>query len=439
MPRQHIISAIDIGTDKICTVIAARNEDTSTLQVLGVASVPSKGIKKSQVVDLEDTIEAITKSLDSAERMAGFSITTAYVSISGTHVASQNSKGVVAVANPDSEITADDVRRVIEAARAISLPSAREVIHVIPREFKVDSQDGIKDPVGMSGVRLEAEAHIVTGSATALRNVAKCVSEVGVNVSKFVFSGLAASYAVLSETEKELGVVVLDIGAGSTAMAAFVDGALTYSCVLPIGARHITQDIALGSHVSLASAEKIKLALTNLPEPLNTIKGESREEARERKRREDELDIAALGLEEDVHNLSRKTLLESIMYPRLKEIFDMVGAELEKQKLFPLVPAGIVLTGGGSQTAGIVEVCKRTLSMSTRVGVPTGVKGLVDEIEIPQYATIIGLLLYGVKEGGEEVSAGALGGKVGSAFTNLSSKGAAIFGKIQGLLKSLLP
>ncbi|PWU23970.1 cell division protein FtsA, partial [Candidatus Cerribacteria bacterium 'Amazon FNV 2010 28 9'] len=247
MSRQQVISAIDIGTEKICTIIAARDGETGALQVVGIASVPSTGMKKSQVVDLEDVIAAITKSVDSAERMAGFSISNAYVSISGSHIASQNSKGVVAVANPDAEITSDDVRRVIEAARAISLPSAREVIHVIPREFKVDSQDGIKDPIGMSGVRLEAEAHIVTGSATALRNVAKCVSEVGVNISSFVFAGLASSHAVLSETEKELGVVVLDIGAGTTAMAAFVEGALTYSCVLPIGARHITQDIALGS------------------------------------------------------------------------------------------------------------------------------------------------------------------------------------------------
>jgi cell division protein FtsA len=439
MSRQHIISAIDIGTDKICTIIATKSEETNTLQVLGVASVPSRGIRKSQVVDLDDTIEAITKSLDSAERMAGFSITTAYVSISGTHVASQNSKGVVAVANPDSEITGDDVRRVIEAARAISLPSAREVIHVIPREFKVDSQDGIKDPIGMSGVRLEAEAHIVTGSATALRNVAKCVSEVGVNVSKFVFAGLASSYAVLSETEKELGVVVLDIGAGSTALAAFVDGALTYSCVLPIGARHITQDIALGSHVSLASAEKIKIALSNIPVESAPVKGESREEARERKRREDELDVHGLGLEEDVHSLSRRTLLENIMYPRMKEMFEMVGAELEKQKLFPLVPAGLVLTGGGSQTAGIVEVCKRTLSMSTRLGIPTGVKGLVDEIEIPSYSSVIGLLLYGAKEGGEEVSAGGMGGKFGSVFSGISTKGLGILGKIPSLIKSLFP
>lgn len=438
MAKQNILSAIDIGTEKICTLIASISEDTGMLQILGAANVPSRGMKKSQVVDLEDTIEAITKSLDSAERMAGFGISSAYVSISGAHVASQNSKGVVAVANPEGEIGPEDVRRVIEAAKAISLPSAREVIHVIPREYKVDSQDGIKDPVGMSGVRLEAEAHIVTGSATAMRNISKCVSEVGVNISGFVFSGLSASYAVLSETEKELGVVLLDIGAGSTAMAAFVEGSLAYSSVLPIGARHITQDIALGSHISLASAEKVKLALS-LPHPeFEPVKGETREQARERKKREDELDVRTLGLDEEVGALSRKTLVETIMYPRLKEMFEMVGAELEKEKLFPLIPAGVVLTGGGALTASIIEACKRTLSMSTRIGIPMGVRGLVEEIESPVYATSVGLLLYGKREGGVAVAKTG-GPNVGPMVFGLVSKSQGFLRKLPSLFKSLLP
>src|SRR5258708_7195587 len=440
MAKQHIISAIDIGTEKVTTLIATRQEETGALQILGASSVPSKGIKKSQVVDLEDTIEVITKSLDSAERMAGFGISSAYVSISGTHVASQNSKGVVAVANPEGDITPDDVRRVIEAARAISLPSAREVIHVIPREIEVDRQDGIKDPIGMSGVPLEAEAHIVTGSSTALRNVAKCVSEVGVNVSGFVFAGLASSYAVLSETEKELGVVVLDIGAGSTALAAFVEGSLAYSCVLPIGARHITQDIGLGSHISLSSAEKVKLTLSLPHREFEPVKGETREQARERKKQEDEIDARTLGLEEDLQSLSRKTLIETIMYPRLKEMFEMVGSELEKEKLFPLVPAGIVLTGGGALTASTADVCKRTLSMSTRIGTPSGVRGLVEEIENPAYSVAMGLLLYGSKEGGEEIAASSSGGmNVGSLLGKFSPNISKIFAKIPKLLKSLLP
>lgn len=438
MAKQNILSAIDIGTEKICTLIASVSEDTGALQILGAANVPSKGLKKSQIVDLEDAIEAITKSLDAAERMAGFGISSAYVSISGKDLASQNSKGVVAVANPDGEITPDDVRRVIEAARAISLPSSREVIHVLPREYKVDSQDGIKDPVGMSGVRLEAEAHIVTGSSTVQRNISKCVTEVGVNVSGFVFSGLASSYAVLSETEKELGVVVLDIGAGSTAMAVFVEGSLAYSSVLPVGARHITQDIALGSHISLSSAEKVKLCLSLPHSESAPLKGESREEARERKRRDDEIDARVLGLEEEVQSLSRKTLIETIMYPRLKEMFEMVGTILEKEKLFPLVPAGVVITGGGAMTASIVDVCKRTLSLSTRIGQPVGVRGLVEEIESPVYATAVGLLLYSKKEGGVVMST-LKGSNVGPVVFGLLSKLQEMLRKLPSIFKSLLP
>lgn len=439
MPKAHVISAIDIGTEKVTTLIVGRDENSGTLQILGASSVPSRGIKKSQVVDLEDTIEVITKSLDGAERMAGFGISSAFVSISGTHVSSQNSKGVVAVANPEGDITGADVKRVIEAARAISLPSAREVVHVIPREFKVDSQDGIKDPVGMSGVRLEAEAHIVTGSATALRNVAKCVSEVGVQVSGFVFSGLAASYSVLSETEKELGVVVLDIGAGTTAMAVFIEGSLAYSAVLPIGARHITQDIALGSHISLDSAGKVKLALSSYTPNSHEVKGETREQARERKKREDELDVRGLNLEEDIQTLSRKTLVETIIHPRLKELFEMVGSELEKEKLFALVPAGIVLTGGGALTASIVDVCKRTLSLSTRIGIPMGVKGLVEEIDNPSFAVSMGLVLYGAKEGGEEVMTGRMGKSLGSLLGRVLDLVSHTAKRLPQLFKSLLP
>ncbi len=437
MSKQTAITAIDVGTDKICTLIAGKSSDGTGLQILGVSSIPSKGIKKSQIVDLEDTIECITKSVDAAERMAGFGISSAYVSVCGSQISSQNSKGVVAVANPEGEITVNDVNRVIEAARAISLPSSREVVHVIPREFQVDGQEGIKDPVGMSGIRLESEAHIITISSIALRNLTKCLSEVGISVTNFVFSGLASSLATLSETEKELGVVLLDIGAGSTAMAVYAEGALTYSCVLPIGARHVTQDIALGSHVSLASAEKIKLALSSMPLETPGPVGESREQRRERLKREDEINAKSIGIDE-VDTLSRKVLLENIMMPRMREIFEMVGKELEKEKLFPLVPAGVVISGGGALTAGITEVCKRTLSLSTRVGIPSGVRGLIDEVDSPQYATAIGLVLYGAKQGGEEVRAAGDGGN-GSLFSVASGKFAGLGGKLMSLLKSLLP
>ena len=246
MAKNHIFAGIDVGTEKVCTIITALNEETNDTNVIGVASTPSKGLRKSQIVDLEEAINAITGSVEAAERMAGYNITQAYVSVSGSHIASQNSKGVVAVSEPQGEIKPEDIDRVIEAARAIALPSAREIIHVIPRDYTVDAQSGIKDPAGMTGVRLEAEAHIITGAATALKNVTKCINELGIAVQGLVFSGLASAYSVLSETEKELGVVLVDIGAGTTSLTAYVDGAIAHSFVIPIGARNITNDLAIG-------------------------------------------------------------------------------------------------------------------------------------------------------------------------------------------------
>jgi len=355
-------------------------------------------MRKSQIVDLEDVLETMTASVDAAERMAGLEVKSVTVSISGPHIASQNSKGVVAVAAPTQEITPVDVDRVLEAARAISLPSAREIIHVIPRDFAVDSQTGIKDPVGMTGVRLEAEAHIITGQSPALRNLAKIVSDLGLQLDGFVFSGLAAAEVMLSETEKELGVVLVDIGAGSTSVCAYVEGALQYSGVLPIGARHITQDIALGCRMSLDSAEKLKVALAN--DPLMTLKprtSESKEDFRKRQKLEDELDLQKLGIYEQTEPLSKRTIVEGIMLPRMKEMFSLILAELQKNHLVAGVPAGLVLSGGGAETVGIAEVAKRTLNLPARIGKPTELRGLVDDIQKPSYATSIGLLLYAAK------------------------------------------
>ena len=254
MPKNQIISAIDVGTTKITTLIANLNEESEKINIIGVANQPSKGLRKSQIVDIDETIESITQSVESAERMAGYSISSSLASISGSHIESINSKGVVAIAEPEGEIQKNDVERVIEAARAVSLPSAREILHVIPRDFKVDSQEGVKDPVGMSGIRLEAEAHIITGSSTAMRNIGKCISEIGVEVDSLVFSGLASAESVLTSTEKELGVVLIDIGGGSTSLSIFVEGALSYSAVLPVGAKNVTNDLAIGLRVSLETA-----------------------------------------------------------------------------------------------------------------------------------------------------------------------------------------
>jgi cell division protein FtsA len=439
MQRPSTVTIIDLGTDKCVTLIAAIGGESQDIQVLGVSAVPSRGMRKSQIVDLEDVLETMTESLDAAERMAGCEAKSVMVSVSGTHIASQNSKGVVAVASPSQEITQEDVERVLEAARAVSLPSAREIMHVVPRDFAVDSQQGIKDPVGMTGIRLESEAHIITGQTTALKNLAKLVQDLGLNLDGFVFSGLASAEVMLSETEKELGVMLVDIGAGSTAVCAYVEGSLMYSGVLPIGARHITQDIALGCRISLDSAEKIKLSLTHdsilsmRPRP-----GESKEDFKRRQKQEDDLDLQKLGIEENQETLSKRTIIEGIMVPRMKEMFGLIAKELHSQHLLPLIPAGIVLSGGGAETIGIAEVAKRTLNLPARVGKPVQLKGLIDDIQKPSYATSIGLLIYAAgRHKTVPVGTSIDFSGIGDVFKNikLGSLGA----KIAGLIKSLLP
>lgn len=436
MPRSRVITAIDLGTDKCTTLIATLDEETNQIQVKGVAAIPSRGVRKSQIVDLEKAVSTMTESLDAAERMAGFDVKSAYVSVSGTHIKCQNSKGVVAVAAPNQEIVPQDVDRVIEAARAISLPADRSVIHVIPRDFKVDSQEGIKDPVGMTGVRLESEAHIVTGMTTALKNLEKCVHDLGLNVDGFVFSGLSASEVVVSETERELGVVVVDIGAGSTSVCVFVEGTLELSASLPIGARHITQDIALGCRVSLEAAEKIKLGLTDVnPKNMKPNPGESKEEFTKRKKQADVINPSDLGLQDSAENLSKKKVMEGIMVPRMKEIFSMVGKKLDQKNLIPVVPAGIIISGGGAETIGIEEVAKRSLNLPARIGMPKEIKGLTMDIHSPSFVNSIGLLEYGRQHGGG--SSSGTGFKLGSLFKSIFGKKTGE--KIGSLFKSLMP
>ncbi|MBU1322528.1 cell division protein FtsA [Patescibacteria group bacterium] len=422
MIKNQIISAIDIGTTKITTLIATLGVDTDKVSVIGVATEPAKGLRKSQIVDIDETIESITQSVESAERMAGYTISSSLVSISGAHIESLNSKGVVAVAEPEGEISNNDVLRVIEAARAVSLPSSREILHVIPRDFKVDSQEGVKDPVGMSGVRLEAEAHIVTSASTAMRNINKCVSEIGVDVDSLVFSGLAGAEAVLTPTEKELGVVLVDLGGGSTSVAVFVEGALSFSSVLPVGAKNITNDLAIGLRVSLETAEKIKLALSKI----------DKDEAEDN----DELDFKKLNLNEDVGKLSKKTLIEGIIRPRLNEIFGLVGEELKKSGFGGMTPAGVVVTGGGALTAGLITSCKRSLSLPVRIGYPKGLSGLIDEIKSPAFAAAWGLIDYGVKNF-KGVKSDSSFKNIGKILHKLPIKG--VFNKALKLIKSFLP
>lgn len=396
MNEGKIVVGIDIGTSKIVTTIAKVND---AIHILGVSEVRSQGIRKGQIVDIEEAVSSINTSLEAAERMAGYSVSHVIASIGGAHVESQNSRGVVAVSNPEGEITRNDLVRVIDAARAISISSSREVIHVLPRTYTVDGQEGIKDPIGMTGVRLEVDTHIVTANAISLRNLEKALSEVGVDVDSIVYNGYASSLAVLSDTEKELGVVLVDIGAGTTDISIYIEGSESYSSVLPIGARHITNDLAIGLRISLESAEKIKLLLSQAVDKRRRIDSfdEEPEEKTPAAAKTDEIDLTNLDLQEEVRKVSKKTLIDGIIRPRLNEIFTMVGIELKKSGYGGQTPAGLVITGGGAKTIGIQDSAKRMLAMPVRIGYPMDLKGIVDEIYDPAFSTVIGLIIYGGK------------------------------------------
>ena len=425
MSKDKVVVGIDVGSSKVTTIITTV-QAASSVNIIGVSSQPSRGLRKGQVVDIDEAVASITASLEAAERMAGYSAGTAFVSVDGTHIESQNSKGVVAVSDPHGEISQDDVMRVIEAARAISLPSSREILHVIPRYFIVDSQSGIKDPIGMNGVRMEVETHIVTGATTALRNIAKCISTIGIDVEGMVFSGLASSYSVLTDTERELGVILVDFGGGTTDICIFVEGAPAYCSVLPIGARNVTNDLAIGLRISLDSAEKIKLALSRPPKIAVEVdeKGESVD-----KKESDQLDIASLAIDEDIRNVSKKTLTDGIMKPRVREILNMVKLEIQKSNFAGLTPSGVVLTGGGAETCGMVDLAKQELGMPVRIGLPSGATGLVDEVASPAYAASLGLVIYGADYQQEEVRLPLVG--------RIEIKG--LVNKGLDLIKSILP
>lgn len=433
MVREQIINSIDIGTSKITTLVAAITEDNEA-RIIGVSTVPSKGLRKGQVVNIEEATETISSSLEAAERMAGLSIGKAFVSIGGAHIASLNSHGVVAVAEPDKEISDHDVKRVIEAAKAISLPSSREILHVLPRGYTVDGQDGIIDPIGMTGVRLEVETHLVTGGATAVRNLRKCIEELGVEINGIIFNGLAAAAAVLSDTEKELGVVLIDIGGGTTDVAIFVDGALSYSSVIPIGAINITKDLAAGLRISLESAEKVKLALGE-KQKLPVMAGEDEKPTTGKIDKSDEIDLRDIGLTEDLKSVSRKTLVEGIIKPRLNEIFTMVSLEIKRSGFGGMTPAGVVITGGGAETVGAVEAARRNLAMPVHIGTPQKITGLIDEITSSAFAVPVGLLLSGSKY--SKGTNGSILTNLGKIKDRIPIKGMA--GKILDFVKSVMP
>ncbi len=391
MSEGKIVVAIDIGTSKIVTLIAKVDEDVN---VLGVSETQANGIKKGQIVDIDEAVISINNSLEAAERMAGYSASHVVASIGGSHIESQNSRGVVAVARPEGEITESDLARVFDAARAVSLPSSREIIHVLPRSYIVDGQEGIKDPIGMTGVRLEVDTHIISANAVSIKNMEKAFSNVGVDLDGVVFSGYASSLATLSDTEKELGVVLVDIGAGTTDISVYVDGSVAYSSVLPIGAKHITNDLAIGLRISLESAEKIKLHLS-IPARKAVRVDQEGENERTEEKVGDEVDLSDLNLPEELKKVSKKTLVDGIIRPRLNEIFTMVGIEIKKSGFIGQTPSGLVITGGGAKTTGVTDAAKRMLAMPVRVAIPTNIKGIIDEIQEPSFSTVVGLTVYG--------------------------------------------
>lgn len=409
MAKEKIITAIDVGSTKVSTIIASSGVDK--LSVIGVSGgIKSKGITRGYVVDIDDTVESISASLEKAERMAGVSVSSAFLTINGSHIRTENSHGVVAVSHPDEEISTEDVYRVTEAAQAITLPSSEEIIQVIPRDFIVDGHNGVRDPVGMSGIRLEVETNIITGSTTAMRNIAKCVRQVGVDINDMVFTALAASEAVLTDTEKELGTVLIDIGGGTTSIIAYLEGSPILSAVIPVGAQFITHDLAIGLRTRLDEAEKIKFKLSEQRHAQMSLHGA-----------DDILNVAEFGLDEES---IPKSFLYEIIDARLKEIYGLVALELEKAGLTKKLPAGAVITGGGSLTVGIENMGKRVLKMPIRVGKPKGLTGLIDEIQGPEFSACVGAILYGEKASriNSDLSFDSSKGTIVKKISNLTSK-----------------
>ncbi len=419
-----LICGIDIGSSKIATVVGVESPGGEELKIIGFNTTASRGVRKGLIVDIREVTEAVEEGVEKAERMAGHKINAAFVSVGGPHISSLNSHGIVAVSNPHSEIGDEDVERVVEAARAISLSTTRQIIEVSPRDYIVDGQSGIKNPVGMSGVRLEVETHIITASQTNLKNIESSLNDLGIQNEGFVFSGLASSEAVLTDTEKELGVIMVDIGGGKIDVCVYVEGSLSYSSSIPIGARHITNDIAVGLRVSLDSAEKIKLFLSKNLQDQSAVK----------KKGGPQLNLHELQLPENITEVSLKTLVDGIIAPRLEEIFKLIFEEIEKSGFDQSIPSGLVITGGGALTVGMVETGKRVIGLPMRLGIPEKVTGLVDEILDPQYATTIGLILYGRKN----IMVGEAGLKNFNKILKDFSLGSSV-GKLKDFFKQFIP
>ena len=385
MDRETVLVGIDAGTTKVTTLIGevARSGDVN---IIGYGIGPSAGMKKGMVANIDQTVNSIAASIEKAERLSGYKISSAFVGVGGSHITSQNSRGVVAVSGHRREVSREDVGRATDAAKAVQVPSNRELLHVIPRGFIVDGQDGIKDPLGMSAVRLEVDTHIVAGAATSVQNLSKCITQANVQIDELVINSIAAAEAVLTDTEKDLGVLVADIGGGTTDIAIFADGAIYHSAVLPVGGINVTNDVAIGLRTSLNLAEEIKIrhGTANLADV----------------QPEELLNVAVLG-EEDGQTIQRKKLSE-IIEARMGEIYQLIHEEVKRSGHGGMLPAGAVLTGGGARLNGAAELGREVLQMPVRIGSPQGVGGLMDQLGNPAFATPIGLLVWGANHLGAE-------------------------------------
>lgn len=372
------VVALDIGTSKVVALVGEINAD-GELEIIGIGSHKSTGLRKGVVVDIESTVQSIQRAIEEAELMAGFQIHSVYAGIAGSHIRSLNSHGVVGIR--DREVQQADVDRVIEAAQAVAIPADQKVLHILPQEYIIDSQEGVREPIGMSGVRLEAKVHLVTCAVNAAQNVEKCIRRCGLEVEDIVLEQLASSYSVLTEDEKELGVCLVDIGGGTTDIAVFTEGSIKHTAVIPIAGDQVTNDIAMALRTSTQSAEEIKVkyacALTQLT------------------RANELINVPSVG-ERNTRELSRQTLAE-VVEPRYDELFTLIRAELCRSGLEGMIGAGIVLTGGTAKIEGAVELAEEIFHMPVRVGAPANIKGL-DIVKNPIHATGVGLLLYGIKQ-----------------------------------------
>jgi cell division protein FtsA len=376
---ERTIVGIDIGTTKVCTLVAEVDEE-ERLHVVGVGVTPARGLRKGVIVNVSEATASIAESIDIAERISGYQIERAFVCASGGHVASMNSRGVVAVGRGDRGVSYDDIERAMDAAGAVAIPHNRQVVHVIPRGYVVDGQDGVRDPVGMHGFRLEVEAHIVTGSATALQNQIRCVEDLGVVVDELVLAPLASGQAVLTDTEREMGVVLADIGGGTTDISIFIDGTIWHTVVLDIGGNHLTNDLAIGLRVPFESAEEIKLKYGHV-QPKSV-------------RAEESFTVASFG--GDAHQQVFRREVSNILEARAEEIFNLILREIKRSGYDGLLPAGVVLCGGSAQLAGMRELGKQVFEMPLRIGQPGDLLGLADQLTSPAFATSVGLLKWGV-------------------------------------------